>query len=60
MHSVLADALLSFRLLKVGGFVIFDDMTVFRDVERATTAVMEALGGLAFVEVLHNEVRNVT
>lgn len=54
--SVLADAVLAFRLLKVGGFLIFDDMKLFPGVERATAAVIEALG--SEIEVLHNEVRH--
>ena len=57
MQHVLADAILSFRLLKVGGLLIFDDMKFFPDVERATTAVIEALEGENSVEILHNEVR---
>lgn len=57
MGPVLADAILSFRLLKVGGFLIFDDMILFPDVERAMKAFVEALGGENRLEVLHNEVR---
>lgn len=56
MQHVLADAILSFRLLKVGGLLIFDDMKTFPGVGRATTAVIEALEGENCVEVLHNEV----
>lgn len=61
MQHVLADTVLSFRLLKVGGFLIFDDMmTGFPGVEMATTPVIEALEGERCVEVLHNEVRSTT
>lgn len=58
MPSVLADAVLSFRLLKVGGFLIFDDMLVFPDVGRAMEYFVEAFGGEHRLEVLHNEVGN--
>lgn len=61
MEHVLADAIVSSRLLKVGGFLIFDDVKIFPGVERATTAVLQALEGeYCCLEVLHNEVRNVT
>eukprot|EP00903_Cladosiphon_okamuranus_P016548 g15266.t1 len=55
MHHVLADALLSFRMLKVGGFLIFDDVKNFPAVGWAATAVIEALKEENCVEVLHNE-----
>lgn len=58
MGPVLADAILSFRLLKVGGFLIFDDLTPFFPlVERAMAAFVEAIGGENRLEVLHSEVR---
>eukprot|EP00752_Nemacystus_decipiens_P004610 g4209.t1 len=43
MKDVLGDALLSFRLLKVGGIMMFDDYNK-AGVERATAAFEEALG----------------
>ncbi len=58
MQSVLADVILSFRLLKVGGYLIADDMRQYPGVERAMAAVVEAFGGGNRLEVLHNEVRN--
>jgi len=57
MQAVLADVILSFRLLKVGGFLIADDMKLFPEVEHAMAAVVEAFGGEGRLEVLHNEVR---
>lgn len=44
MADALADCLLSFRLLKVGGIMIVDDETNFPDVALATTAIELALG----------------
>lgn len=55
MTNALSDSLLSFRLLKVGGFLIIDDM-VIPEVAVAMAAFMEALGGEDRVELLHNEV----
>lgn len=48
MKDVLGDALLSFRLLKVGGIIIFDDYWV-GGVARATAIFEEAVGGSAQV-----------
>ena len=54
MADALADCLLSFRLLKVGGILIIDDETNFHDVAAATAALERALGdGL---QILHREV----
>lgn len=44
MKDVLGEGLLSFRLLKIGGIMIFDDNWM-RRVTRATAAFEEALGG---------------
>lgn len=43
MKDVLGDALLAFRLLKVGGIMMFDDYWM-QGVARATAAFEEALG----------------
>lgn len=55
MANALSDTLLSFRLLKVGGFLVVDDMSV-ATVEVAMAAVVESLGGEGRLEVLHGEV----
>lgn len=55
MANALTDSLLSFRLLKVGGFLIVDDMS-YPGVAAAMAAFMEALGGEDRVELLRNEV----
>lgn len=52
MKDVLGDALLSFRLLKVGGIMMFDDYNMI-GVARATAAFEEALGDL--VKVLYSD-----
>ncbi|CAM9567726.1 unnamed protein product [Ectocarpus fasciculatus] len=52
MEDVLGDALLSFRLLKVGGVMIFDDYWM-RGVAQGTAAFEEALGDN--LEVLHRD-----
>ena len=54
MADALADCLLSFRLLKVGGTLIIDDEANFRDVAAATAALESALGG--GLQILHREV----
>lgn len=53
MQNALSDSLLSFRLLKVGGFLIVDDMSI-PEVAAAMDVFMEALK--LRVELLHNEV----
>ncbi|CAN0083622.1 unnamed protein product [Scytosiphon promiscuus] len=55
MASVLADAVLAFRLLKVGGFLIFDDMVLFPTVGRAMEFFVEAFGGEHRLEVLYSK-----
>eukprot|EP00752_Nemacystus_decipiens_P004620 g4217.t1 len=57
MKDLLADALLSFRLLKLGGIVIFDDTKHpdFPGVGRAMNAVIEALEEKNCVKVLYDE-----
>lgn len=52
MKDLLGDALLSFRLLKVGGIMMFDDYWM-GGVTRATAAFEEALGDS--VQVLYRE-----
>ncbi|CAM9567785.1 unnamed protein product [Ectocarpus fasciculatus] len=52
MQDVLGDALLSFRLLKVGGIMIFDDFGM-RGVARATAAFEEAFWDS--LQVLHKD-----
>lgn len=52
MKDVLGEALLSFRLLKIGGVMIFDDNWM-RGVARATAAFEEALGDS--LQVLHRD-----
>ncbi|CAM9941060.1 unnamed protein product [Ectocarpus sp. 4 AP-2014] len=52
MKDVLGGALLSFRMLKVGGVMIFDDYWM-RGVAQATAAFEEALGD--YLEVLHRD-----
>lgn len=52
MKDVLGDALLSLRLLKVGGVMIFDDYFM-DDVARAAAAYEEAAGN--FLQVLYKE-----
>lgn len=52
MKDVLGDALLSFRLLKVGGVMMFDDYNM-QGVARATAAFEEALGDSS--KVLHRD-----
>ncbi|CAM9672474.1 unnamed protein product [Ectocarpus sp. 6 AP-2014] len=52
MKDVLGDALLSFRMLKVGGVMIFDDYWM-RGVAQATAAFEEAL--VDYLEVLHRD-----
>lgn len=52
MKDVLGDALLSFRLLKIGGIMMFDDYNMI-GVARATAAFEEALGDSA--KVLYRE-----
>lgn len=52
MKNVLGDALSSFRMLKVGGVMIFDDCWM-RGVAKATAAFEEALGD--YLEVLHRD-----
>lgn len=52
MKDVLGDALLSLRLLKVGGIMIFDDYWM-SGVARATAAFEEALGDS--VQVMYRE-----
>ena len=52
MKDVLGDALLSFRLLKVGGIMMFDDYNM-KGVARATAAFEEAFGDL--VKVLYSD-----
>lgn len=56
MPAALADAILSFRLLKVGGFLIFDDTVLFPSVKRAMEYFVDAFGGEHRLEVLYNEV----
>lgn len=52
--DVLADGLLAFRLLKVGGTMIFDDEANSASVAEATASLESALGdGL---QLLHREV----
>lgn len=60
MHHALADTILSFRLLKVGGLLVVDDVRAFAGVQQAMSAVIEALERENCVEVLHDEVRNAT
>ncbi|CAM9226803.1 unnamed protein product [Pylaiella littoralis] len=55
MKDVLGDALLSFRLLKVGGIMMFDDYWM-RGVARATVAFEEALGNS--LTVLHRDINH--
>ncbi|CAN0219672.1 unnamed protein product [Hapterophycus canaliculatus] len=55
MAAVLADAVLSFRLLRVGGLMIFDDMVGFPDVGPAMEYFVEAFEGDHRLEVLHNK-----
>lgn len=55
MKDVLGDALLSFRLLKVGGTMLFDDYNK-PGVARATAVFEEALGDSAKV-LYRDEVR---
>lgn len=57
MTNALTDSLLAFRLLKVGGLLMVDDMD-YPDVFRATVAFVKALEGENRLEVLHDEVRN--
>lgn len=57
MKHVLADGLLSFRLLKVGGVMIFDDYVTFPGVEQGTRPLEEALGDS--LEVIFRHVRPV-
>lgn len=52
MKDVLGDALLSLRLLKMGGVMIFDDYFL-EDVERAAAAFEEAVGD--FFQILYKE-----
>lgn len=52
MKDALGEALLSFRLLKAGGVMIFDDNWM-RGVVRATAALEEAFGDL--LQVLHRD-----
>lgn len=52
MKDVLGEALLSFRLLKVGGVMVFDDNWM-RGVARAAAAFEEALGDI--LQVLHRD-----
>ena len=52
MKDVLGDALLSFRLLKVEGVMMFDDYN-FQGVARAATAFEQALGNS--FNVLHRD-----
>lgn len=52
MKDVLGDALLSFRLLTVGGVMIFDDYWM-QGVARAAAAFEEALGDS--LQVLHRD-----
>lgn len=58
MPNVMADGLLSFRLLQVGGLMVFDDMFTYLSVARATAAIVEALGGEGRLEVLYDQVRH--
>ncbi|CAN0513779.1 unnamed protein product, partial [Scytosiphon promiscuus] len=44
MKDVLADSVLSFRLLKVGGVMVCDDYVAWPGVEQAMTPLEEALG----------------
>lgn len=52
MKDVLGDALLSFRLLKIGGVMMFDDYNM-KGVARAAAAFEEALGDS--LKVLHRD-----
>lgn len=53
MNDVLGDALLSFRLLKVGGVMVFDDYWM-KGVARATVSFEQALGDS--LKVLHRDI----
>lgn len=55
MTNALTDCLLSFRLLKVGGLLLVDDMH-YSGVFRAMVAFVEALEADNRIEVLHSEV----
>ncbi|CAM9096650.1 unnamed protein product [Hapterophycus canaliculatus] len=55
MTNAIADGLLSFRLLKKGGLMIFDDMLYYPSVGRAAAAIVEALGDEGRLEVLYNQ-----
>lgn len=57
MSNAITDGILAFRLLKVGGLMIFDDMLFYPSVARATAAIVEALGGEGRLEVLYSQVR---
>lgn len=57
MTNALTDCLLSFRLLKVGGLLLVDDMSL-PGVFRAVGAFVEALEADDRIEVLNREVRN--
>lgn len=57
MTNALTDCLLSFRLLKVGGLLMVDDMS-HPPVFQAMSAFVAALDADNRIEVLHREVRN--
>lgn len=57
MQSAVADIMLSFRLLKVGGILIVDDTKYWAPVERAMAAAIKAFGGENRLEVLLSKVR---